>query len=82
MQGVLIADYDPAWPSLFEELRERVGNTLGPIVITIEHVGSTSVPNLPAKPIIDLDVVVRPARKMFRQRLQPWNSLATSTRAT
>jgi GrpB-like predicted nucleotidyltransferase (UPF0157 family) len=59
-EGVQIADYDPKWPQLFEELRQRILFSMGAIVISVEHVGSTSVPDLAAKPIIDLDVVVRP----------------------
>lgn len=58
-EGVRMADYDPGWPQLFAELRERIARALGGLVIAIEHVGSTSVPNLAAKPIIDVDVVVR-----------------------
>lgn len=60
MQTVVVVDYDPAWPKLFERLRDRVAAALGPMVIAIEHVGSTSIPNMPAKPIIDMDVVVSP----------------------
>jgi GrpB-like predicted nucleotidyltransferase (UPF0157 family) len=60
MQTVVVTDYDPEWPALFERLRGRIAAALGPVAISIEHVGSTSVPNLCAKPIIDLDVVVRP----------------------
>lgn len=59
MQTVVMADYDPSWPEVFEKLRERIAAALGPLVLTIEHVGSTSVPNMCAKPIIDLDVIVR-----------------------
>jgi GrpB-like predicted nucleotidyltransferase (UPF0157 family) len=58
-EGVWIADYDRRWPELFAELRDRIADVLGEMVIAIEHVGSTSVPDLPAKPIIDIDVVVR-----------------------
>jgi GrpB-like predicted nucleotidyltransferase (UPF0157 family) len=60
MQTVTMADYDPRWPALFEMLRERIAAALGPLALAIEHVGSTSVPRMCAKPIIDLDVVVRP----------------------
>jgi GrpB-like predicted nucleotidyltransferase (UPF0157 family) len=56
---IVIAEYDPAWPSLFEEERTRILNALGPNAITVEHVGSTAVPGLAAKPIIDLLVGVR-----------------------
>jgi GrpB-like predicted nucleotidyltransferase (UPF0157 family) len=59
MQTVVMADYDPSWPEVFEKLRERIAAALGPLVLAIEHVGSTSVPNMCAKPIIDLDVIVR-----------------------
>lgn len=55
---VVVVDYDPAWPVLFDEIQAPVRATLGELVITIEHVGSTSVPGLAAKPIIDLDVVI------------------------
>jgi GrpB-like predicted nucleotidyltransferase (UPF0157 family) len=60
MQRVVIADYDPDWPLVFEILRERIAGALGPMAIAIEHVGSTSVPDMPAKPIIDMDVIVKP----------------------
>lgn len=59
MQTVVLADYDPSWPEVFEKLHERIAAALGPLVLAIEHVGSTSVPNMCAKPIIDLDVIVR-----------------------
>ncbi len=58
---VIVADYDPAWPRLFEELRDRVVAALGDLVVAVEHVGSTAVPGLPAKPIVDLDVVIATA---------------------
>jgi GrpB-like predicted nucleotidyltransferase (UPF0157 family) len=55
---VVIADYDPSWPATFQQLRDRLATTLGPLAVAIEHVGSTAVPGLAAKPIIDLDVVI------------------------
>ena len=51
---ILIVDYDPRWPDLFLREAERVHAALGPRALRIEHVGSTSVPGLPAKPIIDM----------------------------
>jgi GrpB-like predicted nucleotidyltransferase (UPF0157 family) len=60
MQSVTMADYDPDWPARFEKLRERIATALGSLALRIEHVGSTSVPGMCAKPIVDLDVVVRP----------------------
>lgn len=55
---VEIADYDPRWPGTFAALRDRIAGAVGPLVQRIEHVGSTAVPFLAAKPIIDLDVVI------------------------
>ena len=56
---IVVSDYDPAWSAMFERERARVQEALGLIVVTIEHVGSTAVPGLAAKPIIDLLVGVR-----------------------
>jgi GrpB-like predicted nucleotidyltransferase (UPF0157 family) len=55
----LVVDYDPGWPTLFEELRSRVAPAVAALGGSVEHVGSTAVPGLPAKPIVDMDVVVR-----------------------
>ena len=51
--------YDPAWPEAFEREREVVAPILDAKALRIEHMGSTSVPGLPAKPIIDVIVLVR-----------------------
>ena len=53
-----VTEYDPVWPSLFAEVRDHVWPHVRDIAITIEHVGSTSVPGLAAKPIIEVDVVI------------------------
>lgn len=55
---IVIVDYDPAWPARFELERERVARALGDTALRIEHVGSTAVPGLGAKPIVDVLVVV------------------------
>jgi GrpB-like predicted nucleotidyltransferase (UPF0157 family) len=55
---VLIQDYDPSWPDNFLKLTAKVKAALGPLVVTVEHIGSTAVPGLAAKPIIDLDAVL------------------------
>ena len=57
-QALVGVDYDPSWPATFQQLRDRLAATLGPLAVAIEHVGSTAVPGLAAKPIIDLDVVI------------------------
>jgi|SRR6478752_2384340 len=49
---------DPTWPATYAALAARVHDTLGERVLSIEHVGSTAVPGLPAKPVIDVDLVV------------------------
>lgn len=53
-----IVDYDPSWPAVFATLRDRVGGALPGLARRIEHVGSTAVPGLAARPIVDLTVVV------------------------
>jgi len=55
---ITLVEYDPAWPGLFERESERIHQTLGTAVIGLEHTGSTSVPGLAAKPIIDMLLVV------------------------
>jgi GrpB-like predicted nucleotidyltransferase (UPF0157 family) len=55
---IVVLDYDPNWPFVFQSLRKRIAETLGDMAAAIEHVGSTAVPNLEAKPIIDIDVLL------------------------
>lgn len=55
---ITLAEYDPGWPSLFEREADRIRSALGSRALQIEHVGSTSVPGLCAKPIIDILLVV------------------------
>lgn len=56
---IVVVPYDEAWPSLYEEERARIERAIGPWVEEIEHVGSTAVPGLAAKPIIDIMVGVK-----------------------
>ena len=53
-----LAEYDPRWPRLYEREADRIRAALGPKALRIEHVGSTSVPGLAAKPVIDMVLVV------------------------
>jgi GrpB-like predicted nucleotidyltransferase (UPF0157 family) len=55
---IRLDEYDPSWPKRFERERTRIQATLGDRALLIEHVGSTSVPGLAAKPIIDILLVV------------------------
>ena len=58
-EPIRIVAYDPEWPAMFERVRCCLGSAVGDIAVAIEHVGSTAVPGLAAKPIIDIDIVVR-----------------------
>ena len=49
-----LVDYDPAWPELFRSESVRIGTALAPLTLRLEHVGSTAVPGLLAKPVLDL----------------------------
>jgi GrpB-like predicted nucleotidyltransferase (UPF0157 family) len=55
---IVIVDYDPEWPARFELERDRVAQALGAVALRIEHIGSTAVPGLGAKPIVDVLVTV------------------------
>lgn len=55
---IVIVDYNPRWPGLFQKHAKILSRALGSRALAIEHVGSTSVPELAAKPIIDIDVIV------------------------
>lgn len=55
---VVVVDYDPAWPDVFRQEHDAIRGALGATALTVEHVGSTSVPGLPAKPVIDVLLLV------------------------
>jgi GrpB-like predicted nucleotidyltransferase (UPF0157 family) len=55
---IQVAGYDPDWPRLFQREADRIRAVLGERVVQLEHVGSTSVPGLAAKPIIDIMLIV------------------------
>jgi GrpB-like predicted nucleotidyltransferase (UPF0157 family) len=57
---ITIVESDPVWPTQFERLRTRAAAAAGDVVVAVEHIGSTAVPGLAAKPVIDLVVVVEP----------------------
>lgn len=58
-EGVLLKPYDPQWPALYETARAEIASCIGPHILRIDHVGSTSIPGLSAKPTIDILVGVR-----------------------
>ena len=55
---VTLVQYDPGWPALFEREARRIRAALGEAVVRLEHTGSTSVPGLAAKPLIDITLLV------------------------
>ena len=58
MRAIKVVDYDPSWPLLFAEISTEISILLGDRLLSIDHIGSTSVPGLAAKPKIDLDAVM------------------------
>jgi GrpB-like predicted nucleotidyltransferase (UPF0157 family) len=56
--GIEVTDPDPAWPRRYDELAGRIRRALGWRALQLEHVGSTAVPGLAAKPVIDIDLTV------------------------
>jgi GrpB-like predicted nucleotidyltransferase (UPF0157 family) len=81
MANVAIVDYDPTWPDQFEQLAAALRRRLDDGVISIDHIGSTAVPGLAAKDVIDLQVTVAslthadrlaPAFQEIGYRATPW----------
>jgi GrpB-like predicted nucleotidyltransferase (UPF0157 family) len=70
---IYLASYDPAWPTLFTQLKQRIHEALGDDALLLEHVGSTSVPGLSAKPIIDMVLAVADSsdEASYVERLEP-----------
>lgn len=55
---ITIIEYDIIWPEQFSIVHQRIQQALGNRVLAIEHIGSTSVPGLPAKAVIDVDIII------------------------
>jgi GrpB-like predicted nucleotidyltransferase (UPF0157 family) len=73
-QSPVVIAYDPSWPQLFERLKAPIWDAVEGLADSIEHVGSTSVPGLAAKPIIDMDVIV-PMRAYIQPTIERLASL-------
>lgn len=58
-KSVIVVPYDKTWKSAFEEIKKEIEGAIGNLIIGIEHVGSTSVEGLSAKPCIDIDVIIK-----------------------
>lgn len=67
-----VIDADPAWPERFRAEAARIADALGPVAARIEHIGSTSVSGLTAKPVLDVQISVRSLRPMepYREPLE------------
>ena len=57
-RAIVIEPYRPAWPATFQEQRRRIEDALGSVACRVDHIGSTAVPGLAAKPIVDIQVSV------------------------
>jgi GrpB-like predicted nucleotidyltransferase (UPF0157 family) len=55
---VMIVDYEPGWPAVFAALAGPMRDALGQVAVRIDHIGSTAVPGLAAKPVIDIQISV------------------------
>ncbi|OKO72207.1 GrpB family protein [Bradyrhizobium sp. NAS96.2] len=73
--SIVVIDYDPNWPTLFAQERARIAQALGVFALAVEHVGSTAVPGLPSKPIIDLLVGVQSLEEAKRRCVEPIEAL-------
>lgn len=63
-RNIVVVPYDSNWKQQFEAIRAEIQDALGELALSIEHVGSTSVEGLSAKPIIDIDVVIEDESKL------------------
>jgi GrpB-like predicted nucleotidyltransferase (UPF0157 family) len=59
LRKIVIVSYNPLWPQMFEEEAAKISAVFGTELISIHHIGSTSIPGLSAKPIIDIMPIVR-----------------------
>jgi len=69
---VFIEEYNEEWPQLFKALGFKLRESLGEAAVRIDHIGSTSIPRLSAKPIIDIQITVRHLERMelYRERIE------------
>ncbi len=68
---IVIADYNPAWPKSFDIEKEQLLTAIGNYVAAIEHIGSTAVPGLGAKPVLDIMIGVRTLAEADRYCVEP-----------
>jgi GrpB-like predicted nucleotidyltransferase (UPF0157 family) len=68
-EGVVVVDYDADWPGEFSKIGVRLRNELGSVALRIDHIGSTAVRGLAAKPVIDIQVSVESFEPLDRYRI-------------
>ena len=78
---IVICDYQPSWPEEFERVRASLAELLGPLALRIDHIGSTSIPGLGAKDVIDVQITVRALTSDVKDRLtqagyEAWPTIA------
>ena len=66
---IIIQNYNPTWPQEFEAIKETLAQVLGPFALRIDHIGSTSVPGLGAKDVIDIQIRVHELTSEIRDML-------------
>lgn len=80
-RGIVVVEYDPSWPQIFEKDKAAILRSLGPLVRGIEHIGSTAVRGLAAKPIVDmllgvdaddLDSIIEPLVEIGYEYIPDW----------
>jgi GrpB-like predicted nucleotidyltransferase (UPF0157 family) len=75
MSKILIVDYDLHWPGLFEKEKDRLDDCVGQWLLDIQHIGSTAIPGLGAKPVIDIMIGVQTLRDADTYCLVPISGL-------
>ncbi|MBO0796213.1 MAG: GrpB family protein, partial [Ktedonobacteraceae bacterium] len=74
MSSIVIAEYDPAWSQLYAEEQQKIRALIGTYIFDIQHIGSTSVPGLAAKPVIDIMIGIH-SLDLVEQTVEPLASL-------
>jgi GrpB-like predicted nucleotidyltransferase (UPF0157 family) len=77
MPTVILTPYSPDWPTQFHAIREELLSVFAPMLVTIEHIGSTSVPGLAAKPVIDVLLGTR-SREDIESKIKPLGEIGYS----
>jgi len=75
MQRIILVDYNAKWPKFFEEEKKLLLKSIGQFVEQIEHIGSTSIPDLSAKPVIDILIGVHSLAAADAQCIEPIKKL-------